>query len=180
MAGARFDILFTGEVMAGADPNAVRARIQELFKLSDEAAERLFDGRPVTIKRGVATATASRYREVFRDAGALVHVTPVPTAGAPAHETAPAATDRTGDMPGHPAAVVSRLSLAPMGDDPLEPPIATASPHIDVRHLALVPGWDWTLADCEPPLPPVELPDISHLHLVEPERTQPEVGEGEH
>lgn len=174
MAGAKFDILFVGELMAEADPSRVRSNIQERFKLSDEAAARLFDGRAVTIKRGVDTATASHYRKLFRDAGALVRIASVAPAGAgePAPESAAAVFGHAEGVPGHPAAGGSRLSLAPLGDDPLERPVAVAPRLIDVSHLSLVPGQDWTLADCEPPLPPCGLPDISHLRLVAPQQTQ--------
>jgi hypothetical protein len=178
MSSQRFDILFAGKILPGADPAEVRRQLKTIFKIGDEAADRLFSGTPVMVKRGADEATAERFREVFREAGALVRVTAAggiepPSAGAeaaleptpePAPEAAPSPTAGR-SMPD-----TSHLQLAPPDDDsPLEPPVvADRLAWIDVSHLSLL-GGDWTLADCEPPLPPIALPDISHLALVLPD-----------
>ena len=154
MPEASFDILFAGKLRAGADPAAVRARIQELFKLTDPDADRLFSGRTIAIKRGVDGERAGRLREAFLEAGALVEVV-------------------AAEQPG------SGLRLAPVDDRPLEQAPTDAPPPVDVSHLSLVPGNDWTLADCDTPPPPTEVPDISHLRIVdsEPEESPPEGSE---
>lgn len=155
--------------MDGADADQVRLRLRQLFELSEEDAARLFGGRPVIIKRGVDTAMASRFREVFREAGALVQVVPVGASG-----KSVSSADESG-VDSHPASTESRsatppgLYLAPAGDaQPLEAQ-STAQPRkIDISHLSLVPGDDWTLADCTPHLPPIALPDIRHLSILVP------------
>jgi hypothetical protein len=179
MSSQRFDILFAGKILPGTDPLEVRRQLKAMFKIGDEAADRLFSGTPVVVKRGADEATAERFREVFREAGALVRVTAAggiepPAAGAeaalaPTPEPAPAAASSTA---GRPMPDTSHLQLAPPDDDsPLEPPVvADRLAWIDVSHLSLL-GGDWTLADCEPPLPPIALPDISHLALVLPDQT---------
>jgi hypothetical protein len=171
MSSQRLDILFAGKILPGADPAEVRRQLKAIFRIGDEAADRLFSGTPVVIKRGADEATAERFREVFREAGALVRVTPAggaePAAAGPepAAGPAPEAPPPAGAGPD-----TSHLHLAPADDDaPLEPPVvADRLPLIDVSHLSLL-GGDWTLADCEPPLPTIALPDISHLTLVLPE-----------
>jgi hypothetical protein len=144
MPDSSFDILFAGKVEADADRDAVRARIQKLFRLTDSDAERLFSGRTITIKRAVDAERAGRLRDAFREAGALVEIVAF-------------AQEETG------------LRLAPVDDRPLEQPPPRTPPALDVSHLSLVPGSDWTLEDCDRPPPPARIPDISHLRIVEPE-----------
>jgi hypothetical protein len=179
MAGAKFDIQFAGELLHGADPDVARARLRKLFNLSDEAAARLFDGNPIVIKRGVDTATASRFREVFRDAGALVRIVPLDNpdeapwsaqAVIPPSEPTAEAMQRE-----EPYGGTSGLSLAPESQSqPLEAD-RTANPGmIDTSHLSLVSGDDWSFEDCEPPPPAIGFPDTSHLSLVEPEENKDE------
>ena len=172
MAGARFDILFAGELMGDADLQQVRSQLQQRFKLSEAATARLFSGRTVTVKRGVDTATASRYRKVFRDAKALIEIRPVDlpssvgTSEPPSEPTPESLLELThrrspGRKPSFPIS-----DRTPQGYD------STANAHtdgpqvIDLSHLSLVQGNDWTLEDCQPPLPPVRLPDTSHLAIV--------------
>jgi hypothetical protein len=143
MANSSFDILYSGELKPGADPDDARARIQALFRLTDEAAERLFSGRTMAVKRGLDAEQAARFRDAFLEAGALVQLV------------------ETGqDVP--------ELALAPIDDRPLEPEVQVSPPEIDIGHLSLMTGEDWTLEDCDSPPPPAPVPDISHLAIVDP------------
>jgi hypothetical protein len=138
MAESRFDIQFAGELVQGADRQAVRERLRDLFKLTPDALERLFSGQVVMIKCDLDAQTAARYRDAFRDAGAVLRLT---------------------------RAANTDLTLAPPRAD-LEQGVAPAEPRkIDTSHLSLVAGQDWTLEDCTPPRPPAHIPDISYLTL---------------
>lgn len=165
MSDARFDILFAGETLPGANPAEVRRRVQALFKVSDEAAERLFSGTPIAVKRAVDAETSRRYDALFREAGALVRIAPVPLEGEPARAAPPPPAAARSPEPGLAGADSSGLGLAPQADTPLEPTVAVVAPPIDLSHLSLVEG-EWSLADCAPPPPPLAVPDIEHLGLV--------------
>jgi hypothetical protein len=172
MAGARFDILFAGQLLAEASPDEVRRWFRQRFKLSDATVARLFDNRTHTIKRGVDAAAASRYREMFRDAGALVEIRALTTSSQspPSRSDAPAPASVSIAPNGRTRSATSGplpQEAAP-GSDPSEGPPVDDPPQIDTSQLSLVPGQDWTLEDCQPRLPPVELPDTSHLELVTP------------
>jgi hypothetical protein len=138
MAESRFDIQFAGELVQGADPLLVRERLRDLFKLSPDALERLFSSQAVIIKRDLDAVTAARYRDAFRDAGAILRLTQTPAAG---------------------------LTLAPPGADLEEAAPAAARREIDTSYLSLVAGEGWTLEDCAPPHAPTPIPDISYLTL---------------
>jgi len=160
---ARFDILFTGALVPGTDPSEARRHIQELFRLSDEKADRLFGGHAVTIKRGVDGDTAARYRERFRAAGALLEIVPAGEAERPSDE--PGAAPPSAASPGS-AAEGGSLSLAPPGALLGEPPDPSAdrSARPDTSHLTLAAD-GWTLADCAPPRDAPPPPDTSHLRI---------------
>jgi hypothetical protein len=165
MAERRYDIQFAGELLEGADSGVVRERLRDLFKLSPEALERLFSGRPAVIKRDLGEAGAARYRAAFREAGALLHI--VPAAASP-HSQTPVPPPATGPV------APSGLTLAPPGTQVGEAP-PPGPRDIDTTHLSLIGGANWTLADCDRPLPPTSIPDLSHLALVpmEPAHQRP-------
>jgi hypothetical protein len=75
-----YDVVFSGELLAGSDPAEARRRLAALFKSDAAAIERLFSGQPVAIKKGVNEGTAARYREAFRQAGAACQICVVPVA----------------------------------------------------------------------------------------------------
>ncbi|MFE8033585.1 phosphate-starvation-inducible PsiE family protein [Thiohalocapsa marina] len=80
MPDVRFNVEFAGDLMPGADQATARIRLQTLFKLSDDAAERLFSGLPVTLKRNVDGAVAAQLHAAFADAGAMTRIVPASTA----------------------------------------------------------------------------------------------------
>ena len=171
-----YDIHFSGDLLPGADPAAARARIQGLFKLSDEAAARLFSGRTVALKRGLDLARAERLRQVFLEVGALVRLVEQGPAAVPP----PLSTAAPPPLPAARAAPPREWDLAPPDGRPLEPDPGLAPPAVDVSHLSLMPGQDWSLADCDQGAEPVVVPDIRHLRMLPPESgVDPDAGAGQ-
>nr|MBP9605266.1 hypothetical protein [Chromatiaceae bacterium] len=78
-----YEIHFSGDLLPGVDPAVARARIQGLFKLTDEVAARLFSGQTVALKRGLDLARAERLRQVFLEVGALARLVEQRPAAAP-------------------------------------------------------------------------------------------------
>jgi hypothetical protein len=173
MAESRFDIEFSGELVQGADSREVRERLRDLFKLPPNSLERLFSGRPLVLKRDLDPATAARYADAFRGAGAILRLTPSATAagrGAP-EQTAP--QEEVPQPPGGPTAADGGLTLAPLGTDMEVAAVPFIPRDIDTTYLSLVPGHNWTLEDCAPPPRYVRIPDISHLTLIPVEPVAP-------
>lgn len=190
-----FDIYFRGELLPDADPQLARDGLAKMFRLDEEAVERLFSGRPKRIKRGADVDKASRYRAAFREVGALIEIVPADTpAPAPLTGTAkvPQASEpsdekrvleaafellppRTGSLEdcapqveARPIGDTSWMSLDDPGVDLVEP---EPQPQVeyDISGLSMSNPQAFSLEDCVDPRPPVELPDISHLTLAEPE-----------
>lgn len=74
MGERKFDIVFDGSVINGSDPLQVKAKVQQLFKLDDAAAERLFTGAPIVIKKSVDRKTATQFQTAMNKAGARVQL----------------------------------------------------------------------------------------------------------
>ena len=172
MGGARFDILFAGKLLGDADPDLVRRQLQQRFKLSDEVVAKLFSGRTIAVAQGVDTATASRYRQVFRDAKALVEIRPVEdvpgTSSTALPESARRPAEAGPEAESRSVPVEPRTKNGEWLSEPARSRDLFSFPDIDISQLSLVPGWDWTLEDCQPTQVPAELPDTSHLEVVAP------------
>lgn len=174
-----FDIYFLGEMLPDADPAKVRAGVAKLFKVQETAVDRLFSGKPLRVKQGVDAESASRYRSTFRDIGALIQIvaagSPPPTVAAkptpaapPANET-PTAQPETDEQALPPLVQVEEgvsFDLAEPGAiiDHSKP---AAPADIDTGTLEALPPNTGSLEDCRHEKPPREIPDISHLKLVD-------------
>ena len=116
-----FDVYFLGEILPESNPADVRRQVARLFKVQDDAVERLFSGKPVRVKQAVDVDTASRYRALFRDAGALLQIVP---SGGPPPQRQPMADNPPSDTAG--AAAPAGMSLAEPGaiidEKPAPPP----------------------------------------------------------
>ena len=165
-----FDIYFLGEMLPDTNPAEVMRQVAKLFKVSEDAVDRLFSGKPLRVKQNVDADAASRYRAAFRDAGALLEI--VPHGSPPPQRTAAAATpaaapDTAADDAEPPAAATGDdMSLAEPGaiiDHKPAPPPA----EIDTSELSALPPNSGSLEDCTIEKEPHPIPDISHMQIVD-------------
>jgi hypothetical protein len=181
MSEARFNVVFAGEIVAGADPAKVRENLAAAFRMDAAKVETLFSGKRVAVKKDADQATAMKLRAVMKQAGALADLekvaepesaapppAPQPTAAPVAPVSQPAAvsggsletvgTIRTGGT-----GFSGPFAVAPTGADlaverHLPPPVVP-----DVSHLTVAPaGAD--MGQKKEEKPPVN-PDISHLKI---------------
>lgn len=155
MSRDRYNIVFAGVLVAGADPASVRAKLGSTFRLDAAQLDNLFSGQPVVVKRDVDLMTATRFQQAFLAAGARAEIESLAPTAAPQPEAADTA----------PAADTAGLSLAPPGA-PLEELDDRGPPrHPDTSALSLLPGEGWDLTDCAPPPLPTPEFDLSALAL---------------
>jgi hypothetical protein len=174
-----FDIYFLGEMLPDADSVKVRQGVAKLFKVQEDAVERLFSGKPLRVKQGVDAETASRYRAAFRDIGALIQIVPngspppaardpaSPAEAGAAHKRStppPPDADQTPPLPEVNEAGAFDLAEPGAIIDPRAPPPVA---DIDTGSLEALPPNSGSLEDCRDEKPPRPIPDISHLKLVD-------------
>lgn len=78
MSEKLFDIIFSGEIVSGAELDTVKQNIAQMFRADEARITQMFSGHKVVIKRQLDEATAARYRGAFQKAGAMCEVRPVP------------------------------------------------------------------------------------------------------
>lgn len=179
----KFDIYFSGQLLKGADLEETRGRIGTLFKVSGKQLDALFSGKAVRIKAGVDVESAGRYREIFRNAGALLEIRPAAVSPEPA--ASQSATDDAGSepelLPAHTGSLadcapppgefhlpdLSSYGLAETGVimDEQERP---APREFDTGTMDILSTEEGDLSDCVEKKTPLDIPDISHLDMTAP------------
>ena len=97
MSDELFSVVFKGEVAAGQDPETVKARLAQLFKIDPAKAAALFNPKGVPIKKRLDEATAKKYALALQKAGAVAHVVPEQPLTPP--REAPPTNESTGTLP---------------------------------------------------------------------------------
>ncbi|MGD9333148.1 MAG: hypothetical protein PVJ53_17670, partial [Desulfobacterales bacterium] len=72
----QYKIVFHGEFSPEYDIDEVKAKLAKIFKLKPETVEKLFSGRPVTIRKNVDAVTAAKYQKAAADCGAVFELEP--------------------------------------------------------------------------------------------------------
>jgi hypothetical protein len=168
-----YRLIFRGEVLDGQHPAVVRRKLGQLLSLDEARLDRLFSGQPVVVKAEADAASAARFQELFRKAGARLVVGPAPSAvtaavadsAVPAVTAAPAAASAAPVAPG--GTTGFEPEVLPVGSDVLREDERQAwePREIDTAHLELQePG---AALPEPPPAPPP--PDTSKFRLVDPE-----------
>jgi len=149
MPAERFDIIFSGELLEGQEPEKVRRRVGRMLKASDAQLERLFSGKPAVIKKGADIDTAGKYRLAFRQAGALIMIRPS-AASAQGQQAAVAAPQKK----------QTAVSASPNQQNVAAQPPPPA--------MTLAPPNTGSLEGFAPKFEPAPLPDISAMDIDSP------------
>lgn len=183
----RFEVVFSGQLVAGAVLESVQANMTRLFQADAQRIALLFSGRRMVIKNNLDAASAEKYRLTLERAGALVQVLAMVVEGSqasapPVDSTTPAkpvtssVTESATSAPG-PLQVLPRdeymaafsdvealdFGIAPLGDDLQDAQPQAAAPAVDLSQFSLAPaGSDMGQIKAEPAAP---APDTSHLKL---------------
>lgn len=178
MTEKRFNIIFKGEIVGGADEATVKANVAKLFKANDKVLARLFSGEPIAIKKDVDKAGAMKYRALMKKAGAICYAqdpdAPMEAGGAGhARQTAavqsnqnPSQTSKTEsqDSVNRETSSDEAWSLAPAGSVLVEPKTIEGVEIPDIDSITLAPVGADVLENPEP-VSFEALPDVSGIDL---------------
>jgi len=172
MADSGFDIYFRGEVLPDHDLETVKQKVAALFKADANKLAALFSGKVNVIKKGVDKATALKYQQAFKNAGAKAVITQAKPA---ASKSAQVPTPQT--APSQAGSVVQSVASAstsdegdwgvlPAGSDLLKPNERNNQPDVDVDTSAIKMVSPFAEPEVqEKPVPPA--PDTSHISVAE-------------
>ena len=71
---SRYEIVFDGRLVEGAQPERVKANLGKLFQADESRLELLFSGRRLVLKNNLDEQTAEKYRATLERAGAIARV----------------------------------------------------------------------------------------------------------
>jgi hypothetical protein len=152
-----YKLVFRGDLAPGHNFMTVRQQVQDLFRLDDDGINKLFCGRPVTIKKNLDKAAAAKWQEMLLRAGAAVEI--LPEQGA--KESPDVARQQDADW-----------LVEPPGSDVLKPGERTAVSPVDVdtdRLSVDVPGADVLRPEERQSVEELNL-DLSHLSVADLEK----------
>ena len=87
MAEGFFQLIFKGKLLSGKDVEKVKKDLASSLKLNEEQVDGLFSGKRIVIKKRADDQTVEKFRSVFKRAGAVLEVEPLPTdEQSPPHE----------------------------------------------------------------------------------------------
>ena len=58
-----YKVVFHGEITPGTNIDDAKDKLAAIFKLKSETVDRLFSGKPMTIRKSADVATAEKYRK---------------------------------------------------------------------------------------------------------------------
>ncbi|MBL4866294.1 MAG: hypothetical protein JKY67_07960 [Pseudomonadales bacterium] len=184
MSDQQYQIVFTGQIIEGADLAEVKRKIAKLFNASEKQLAMFFSGKRVVIKNKVDKETAKKYQTALNKAGAqcvleIMKVAPVsrkrPAAKAPVVESAQAGSMRvepvganlgvkSAEVPPS-APDVSHISVSTAGATLGEENKQPAPPAPDVSHISVSAAGAILGVENKDPAPPA--PDVSHISVAE-------------
>lgn len=182
----RFEVVFSGQLMPGADLEIVKLGMTRLFQADEQRIAALFSGRRIIIKSNLDAAAAEKYRISLERVGARVEINALaqepevedielaPPPAEPADTVAPTASvaapgrlvvaPRDEYMAAFVDVEAPDFGVAPLGSDLQDEKDEPAAPTFDFAALSVAPvGSDLGQAAAAPTAPP---PDTSHIKLL--------------
>lgn len=176
MADSQYDIYFRGEVLPGQDVQQVKQAVAAIFKANDAKLAQLFSGKLHTIKKSVDKATASKYQQAFKKAGAKAVITLAKPSNEKLSNEKPNNEKLGNEKPG------SDWNILPAGSDLLKPEERqqTVPVEVDISAIKMQsPFADPEAAHEDKPLPVA--PNTDHISVaavgedMNPDRPAPAV-----
>jgi hypothetical protein len=160
-----FDLVFRGAIAPGSNIEEVKQRVAASFNLDSVAADQLFSGSAVRLKRGVDSTTAERILQRLNDAGAIAKIAP--------SLSQPESQEQDSSQAKGQAKSQDLLSLAPLGsnfvdkDEKLEGQSAETKKRLllSLDHLSLEPIGTDMVKQAEAPVIKAPAVDTSKFSL---------------
>lgn len=87
MEDKKYQVVFCGETLPGADVESVKENLAKAFKVDKNRIESLFSGGKKVVKKDASREVSEKTKKIFESAGALVSVIPQGTSEEPPSST---------------------------------------------------------------------------------------------
>jgi hypothetical protein len=162
MSDPKYDIYFRGEILPEADEAEVRAAIAKIFKADNAKLAQLFSGKVSTIKKSVDKATAAKYQQAFKKAGAKVVITIAKVAA----ESSVVAPEAVKSEAVKPQVIEGSWDVLPTGNDLLKPDERRNIPDVDIDTSAIKMVSPFAKVDVDEKID-LPAPDTSHFSIAD-------------
>jgi hypothetical protein len=162
MSDPKYDIYFRGEILPEADEAQVRAAIAKIFKADNAKLAQLFSGKVSTIKKSVDKATAAKYQQAFKKAGAKVVITIAKVAA----ESSVVAPEAVKSEAVKPQVIEGSWDVLPTGNDLLKPDERRNIPDVDIDTSAIKMVSPFAKVDVDEKID-LPAPDTSHFSIAD-------------
>ena len=154
-----YNVIFSGEILPGNDLEKVKEGVGRVFGVSGNKLDMMFSGKTITIKKSADRATADKYLQAMKKAGALATAKAMES-DAPVAAEKPAAASTNKTL----ASTTPSFTLGETGEL-LVPPAEVKEATFNTEGMTIAPvGSD--VADLAPPPPDFEA-DLSDLTMAE-------------
>ncbi len=136
MSKEPFDVVFFGILQAGKDKQTVMQNMAALFKTDAEKLAPYFAGGRKVIKSKINADSAEKYKAALENVGLVINIeSSQTTRGDETKESSQADTNETAANNGEDS---NSLSLAPVGADVIENPVAAPAQQIeDISNISM-------------------------------------------
>ena len=142
MSELRYSVIFRGDLVHGYTAADVKANMARLFKAGPETIDKLFSGRPLAIKKGLAQPQAEQLQATLSKIGAQSSLKAEGDVPAPPAPSAAAAPETGSPETSSPEGAAPAWSLAPMEGNLVKEHERERSDavQVEVDHLSLKPA----------------------------------------
>jgi len=177
----QYAVIFHGDIVLGRDLVDVKQKLAQLFKVGDARIERMFTGKPISLKANIALAQATKYQVVLAKVGVVTTIidSSVDTVSDTKRVSAADASSTESSTAKAPMTI---FSLAPTGSDLLEGRQQVSHNRVDTAHILLSPQEGNIVKDDErlAPLPAIvdaddlewDIADAGEILLQESEKVK--------
>lgn len=69
-----YSVIFRGDIVIGKNLPEVKQKLKKIFKVDDARIDKLFTGKPVSLKTNLSVSEAEKYQAVLQQAGIVVSI----------------------------------------------------------------------------------------------------------
>ncbi len=139
MSEETYNVVFTGEIIGGMDPEVAKQNFSNTFKVTGMRLDALFSGKPIILKKNIDYRDGMQFRGQLKRLGMISSLNPLGQADE---------AQQPSDLPAAPEPVLAAdtaaaqkddWSLAPVGSDMNQIKDARAPVSVDISQISVAP-----------------------------------------
>lgn len=141
MSEETYNVVFTGEIIGGMDPEVAKQNFSSAFNVTGMRLDALFNGKPVTLKKNIDYRDGMRFRGQLKRLGMISSLNPLGQAGEAQHPSDRPAMSNAEPTDPDPSAAAQKdvWSLAPVGSDMNQIKDTRAPVSVDISQISVAP-----------------------------------------